>query len=84
MEVDGSNGKTSVKSLNDFDGYSSITMEVDPAQAQGLAVIMADSMNKIYLTLRNNDDTDRTNLNITRKSDILNNDVRMPAQSGNR
>ena len=80
VEVDGTSGKTHVKSLNDFDGYSSVTLEVDPAQAQGLAVVMADPMNKIYLTLRNNDDTDRNNLNVTRKNDLLNGEVRMPAQ----
>ncbi len=84
VEVDGSNGKTQIKSLNGYDGYSSITIEVDPQQAQGLAVIMADSLNKIYLTLRNNDDTDRANLNAVRKSDIINGDLRMPAQTGNR
>ncbi len=80
VEMDGTSGKTHVKSLNDFDGYSSVTLEVDPAQAQGLAVVMADPMNKIYLTLRNNDDTDRNNLNVTRKNDLLNGEVRMPAQ----
>jgi len=86
IELDGANGKTRVKSLNDFDGYASVTLEVDPAQAQGLAVVMADPMNKIYLTLRNNDDTDRNNLNVTRKNDLINGEVRMPAQQapGNR
>ena len=80
IESDGPSGKMHIKSLNEFDGYSSVTLEVDPAQAQGLAVIMADSMNKIYLTLRNNDDTDRTNLGGIRKNDLLNNEIRMPAQ----
>jgi len=84
IESEGSNGKTHIKSLSEFDGYASVTLEVDPAQAQGLAVIMADPMNKIYLTLRNNDDTDRTNLNGIRKNDLLINDIRMPAQAGNR
>lgn len=86
IESDGSSGKTRIKSLNDFDGYSSVTLEVDPAQAQALAVVMADPMNKIYLTLRNNDDTDRTNLGGIRKNDLINNDIRMPASqpAGNR
>ena len=80
VESDGPNGKIYIKSLNDFDGYASVTIEVDPAQAQGLAVVMADPMNKIFLTLRNNDDTDRNNLNVVRKNDLLNGDIRMPAQ----
>jgi pilus assembly protein CpaB len=86
IESDGSSGKTRIKSLNDFDGYASVTLEVDPAQAQALAVVMADPMNKIYLTLRNNDDTDRTNLGGIRKNDLINNEIRMPASqpTGNR
>jgi pilus assembly protein CpaB len=34
VDFDPQNGKTRVKSLVDFDGYSSITIEVDPNQAQ--------------------------------------------------
>jgi pilus assembly protein CpaB len=86
LEVDGSNGKTRVKSLTEFDGFSSVTLEVDPAQAQMIAAIMGGNANKLVLSLRNNDDTDRTNLPTVRALDALGGDVRMPAQQvpGNR
>ena len=80
VEVDGSSGKMRIKSLNDFDGYSSVTLEVDPAQAQLIAAIMGGSSNKLVLSLRNNDDTDRTNLPFVKAQDALGGDVRMPAQ----
>jgi len=86
VETDGASGKTRIKSLNDFDGYSSVTLEVDPAQAQMIAAIMGGSSNKLVLSLRNNDDTDRTNLPFVRAQDALGGEVRMPAQQapGNR
>lgn len=85
IEVDGSNGKTHVKSLSEYDGFSSITIEVDPAQAQLIAAIESSAANRLILALRNNDDTDRTNLQSARISDALGSEVRMPAQqSGNR
>ena len=81
VEVDGSSGKTRIKSLAEFDGFSSVTLEVDPVQAQMIAVITNSPPNKLILSLRNNDDTDRTNLNGVRSADALGAEVRMPAQT---
>ncbi len=79
VDFDPQNGKTRVKSLVDFDGYSSITIEVDPNQAQLLAAIMAGNGNRLMFTLRNNDDVDRTALAPARATDALNEGVRLPA-----
>ncbi len=80
IESDPSSGRTKIKSLTEFDGYNSVTLEVDPSQAQTLAAIVAGNSNKIILTLRNNDDTDRTALNGSRAVDALNDGARAPAQ----
>ncbi|MBC7396500.1 MAG: Flp pilus assembly protein CpaB [Bdellovibrionales bacterium] len=74
-------GRAKVRSLTEYDGYSSVTLEVDPAQAQMLAAISAGTSNKLVLTLRNNDDTDRTALGGSRAVDALNENVRTPAQA---
>jgi pilus assembly protein CpaB len=81
VDFDPQNGKTRVKSLVDFDGYSSITIEVDPNQAQLLAAIMAGNGNRLMFTLRNNDDVDRTALAPARATDALNEGVRLPAST---
>ena len=81
VDFDPQNGRTRVKSLVDFDGYSSITIEVDPNQAQLLAAIMAGNGNRLMFTLRNNDDVDRTALAPARATDALNEGVRLPAST---
>jgi pilus assembly protein CpaB len=81
VDFDPQNGKTRVKSLVDFDGYSAITIEVDPNQAQLLAAIMAGNGNRLMFTLRNNDDVDRTALAPARATDALNEGVRLPAST---
>lgn len=85
VDMDSSGTKVKYKALTEFDGFSSVTLEVDPNQAQLLAAIMTTSSNKIVLTLRNNDDTDRINLQSVRAVDALNSAPREPAQTtGNR
>jgi hypothetical protein len=81
INIDATSGRASVKSLADYDGYSSVTIEVDPAQAQMVAAISVGGANKMILTLRNNDDTDRTNLMAVRASDAIYNEVRAPASA---
>jgi pilus assembly protein CpaB len=81
VDIEGSGGKAKVKSLVEFDGYSSVTIEVDPAQAQLIAAIVSGSSNKMILSLRNNDDTDRVNLQSVRSQDALSGSVREPAQN---
>jgi pilus assembly protein CpaB len=81
VDMDASGTKTKFRALTEFDGFSSVTIEVDPSQAQLLAAILATSSNKIILTLRNNDDTDRTNLQSVRAVDALGSAPREPAQT---
>ncbi len=81
IDLDPQNGKAKIKSLVDYDGYSSITIEVDPNQAQLLAAIMAGSGNRLMFTLRNNDDVDRSALAPARATDALNEGVRLPAST---
>jgi pilus assembly protein CpaB len=81
VDVDPASGRSRVKSLTEYDGYNSVTLELDPAQAQLVASIIGGSTNKIILTLRNNDDVDRTSLTASRASDALN-DSRIPAATG--
>ena len=78
VDIDAGSGKEKVRSLSEFDGYNSVTLELDPPQAQMVAAIAGGAANKLILTLRNNDDTDRTTLNGVRALDSLN-DVRAPA-----
>ena len=78
VDLDPASGKSKVKSLSDYDGYNSVTLELDPGQAQMIASITGGSSSKIILTLRNNDDVDRTSLSASRPTDALN-DARVPA-----
>jgi len=79
IDRDPSSGKPTVRSLSEYDGYSSVTLELDPGQAQLVAAIMGSPANKLVLTLRNNDDTDRTALGYSRALDAL--DLRTPANT---
>ncbi|MBS1959874.1 MAG: Flp pilus assembly protein CpaB [Bdellovibrionales bacterium] len=79
IELDAITGKAKVRSLTEFDGFSSVTLEVDPNQAQLLAAITTSNMNRLVFTLRNNDDTDRTNLMSVRAVDALSDGLRIPA-----
>jgi pilus assembly protein CpaB len=67
--------KERIRSLNTDTSYSTITLEVDPAQAQALVLILNSGENAISLSLRNNDDTERTNIGAYMMSDLLGSDV---------
>jgi pilus assembly protein CpaB len=87
VEVDSQTGYARSRSLTEYDGFSSVTLELDPQQAQTVAAIGANSSNKIILTLRNNDDTDRVSLSNVRAQDVLGEQSRLPASpntGGNR
>jgi pilus assembly protein CpaB len=83
FDPEGNGGKGRVKSLTEYDGFSSLTIEVDPSQAQLIAAITSSSSNKIILTLRNNDDTDRVNYSGVRAQDAISgsSEARAPAQN---
>ena len=69
IEFDGS--KEKIRSLNEDTAFSTVTLEVEPSQAQTLALVIGSGDNAITLSLRNNDDTERANLGSTMLSDIL-------------
>lgn len=71
IEPDPFNGKERVRSLTRDDSFASVTVEVDPGEAQALAFVLSSSENTLTLSLRNNDDTQRANLKSTDIGDIL-------------
>lgn len=73
MEMDGS--KMSYRSLNEDTTYDTVTIEVEPEQAQVVALIAGNGENSVTIVLRNNDDTERKNFGSTMMSDILGNDA---------
>lgn len=83
LENDGS-GKPRVRSLVEDTSFSTITIELDPIQTQALALVTANSENTLVITLRNNDDTDRSATGVTTLNDVLGADSakRIPAAGG--
>jgi pilus assembly protein CpaB len=75
LEADSYGGRDKVKSLAEDFSFSSVTLEVDPAQAQALALVMANGDNALSLSLRNNDDTDKLQTSATTFSDVLGADI---------
>lgn len=70
IENDPYGGKQKVKSLAEYDGFSTLTLEVDPQQAQLIALVNSLSDNQIHVALRNNDDSDRPVMNATTFNDV--------------
>jgi pilus assembly protein CpaB len=82
VEQDPNGGKDKVKSLAEDFSFASVTLEVEPIQAEQLALIMNSGDNVIDLSLRNNDDTDRQSILSTSYLDMLGadiNKIRRPA-----
>ena len=69
LEMDGT--KSNYKSLTEDTSFDTVTLEVEPDQAQIVALVAGSGENAITLVLRNNDDTERKNLGSTMMSDIL-------------
>jgi pilus assembly protein CpaB len=82
VEQDPNGGKDKIKSLAEDYSFASVTLEVEPLQAEQLALIMNSGDNVIDLSLRNNDDTDRQSIVSTSYVEMLGadiNKVRKPA-----
>jgi pilus assembly protein CpaB len=82
VESDAFGGKDKVRSLAEDTTFSTVTLEVEPNQAQALALVLNNGDNVLTLALRNNDDTDRQNMGSTSLTDILGvdaNKLRAPA-----
>lgn len=71
VEVDPFGGKEKVRPLTEDTTFSTVTLEVDPIQAQLLSLVMSNSDNAISLALRNNDDSDRPTVGAATFTDIL-------------
>ncbi|MCC6278194.1 MAG: Flp pilus assembly protein CpaB [Oligoflexia bacterium] len=56
LELDNFNGKPVYKNLNGDTGYSTVTVEVNPDEAQNLVYILSVAPGSIFLTLRNGND----------------------------
>lgn len=54
--------KTRVKTLSSDTTYNTVTVELEPAQVEKLALLIASGENSILFSLRNNDDNERQNL----------------------
>ncbi len=82
VENDGPGSKDRYRSLAEDTNFNSITLEVEPVQAQALALVMANGDSAIYLSLRNNDDSERQNFPGTIFTDLVGPDiVRLPRQN---
>jgi pilus assembly protein CpaB len=80
VEADQFGGKDKVRSLVEDASFGTVTLEVEPTQAQALALVLANGDNTLSLSLRNNDDADRQPLNSTTVRDLLGADIqRIPA-----
>jgi pilus assembly protein CpaB len=71
VETDPAGGKDRVKSLAEDFSFSSVTLEVEPPQAQAIALLLASGDNSLTLSLRNNDDVERLNFPSTTLMDIF-------------
>jgi pilus assembly protein CpaB len=56
IEVDPVGGKEKIRSLAEDFSFNTVTLEVDPIQAQMIALILAGGDSSLYLLLRNSDD----------------------------
>lgn len=79
VEFDGFSGKEKVRSLTDDFSFASVTLEVEPVQAQLVALLLANGESSLTVSLRNNDDTERYNLGVTTFGDLLGTQPRAPA-----
>jgi pilus assembly protein CpaB len=71
VETDPAGGKDRVKSLAEDFSFTSVTLEVEPPQAQAIALLLASGDNSLALSLRNNDDVERVNFPSTTLSDLF-------------
>jgi pilus assembly protein CpaB len=80
VEFDAISGKQKIRSLSEDATFASLSVEVDPLQAQAIALVLASGDSIINVSLRNNDDTERVNLDPMGVSDVMG--IRAPASQG--
>ncbi|MEQ1875540.1 MAG: Flp pilus assembly protein CpaB [Bdellovibrionia bacterium] len=64
-------GKSSFRNLNGDTSFNTVTLEVNPSEAQGLIYIMSSAPGSIYLILRNPNDRARLTLGTTTVNTVL-------------
>lgn len=62
------------RSLAEDANYNTVTLELDPQQAQTLTLVANNGENALTISLRNNDDTERAPLGTTVLQDVLGGD----------
>ncbi len=86
VESDPISGKERFKSLTEDVNYQTVAIEVDPQQAQLIALLGSDAT--VFLSLRNNDDSERPQVSAVTATDLLGTDSsrvqRAPAGGGRR
>jgi pilus assembly protein CpaB len=80
IESDG--GRERVRPLIEDSSFASVTLEVEPAQAQEVALLTADGDTTLVLALRNNDDTERNAYPSTMLADVLGPDAARVQRGG--
>jgi len=71
LQLDSFNGKPVYKNLNGDTGYNTVTVEVDPRQAQNLIYILSVAPGAIFLSLRNGNDKILTRLRTATIDSVL-------------
>jgi pilus assembly protein CpaB len=71
VENDPTSGQQRARSLTEDTTFSTVTLEVEPQQAQAVALVMAGGENSLTLSLRNNDDTERLPIQSLTFPDVL-------------
>lgn len=85
VENDPFGGPSRVRSLTEDSSFGTVTLEVEPAQAQVLALLMGSGDNALTLTLRNNDDTERVGMQSVTLGEVLGTDInKLRAPAGKR
>lgn len=75
IESDYALGKDKVRSLTEDFSFASVTLEVDPLQAQMVSLLLANGDSALSLSLRNNDDSERDSLAPTTFADVWGTDL---------
>jgi pilus assembly protein CpaB len=71
VETDSITNKPKIQSLAEDTQFSSVTLEVDPVQAEMMVLVLAGGDTSLSLALRNNDDTDRTPVATMNYNDVI-------------
>lgn len=82
IEPDFISGKDKVRSLAEDFSFASVTLEVDPLQAQMVSLLLANGDSSLTLSLRNNDDADRGALPPTTFADVWGSDFSRSRSGG--